>query len=72
MQKKILITGSTDGIGLETAKLLLSEGHYVLLHGRNPAKLEAARKTRFTLCLFRVAWPGQGSHDVNFTRADRQ
>lgn len=45
MQKKILITGSTDGIGLETAKLLLSQGHYVLLHGRNSSKLEEAQKT---------------------------
>ncbi|WP_415755551.1 SDR family NAD(P)-dependent oxidoreductase [Pseudomonas leptonychotis] len=44
MQKTILITGATDGIGLETAKLLCSQGHRVLLHGRNPAKLEAARQ----------------------------
>ena len=39
-KKTILITGSTDGIGLETAKLLVSDGHQVLLHGRNPKKLE--------------------------------
>ena len=39
-QKTILITGSTDGIGLETAKMLVSLGHNVLLHGRSPAKLE--------------------------------
>jgi len=39
MQKTILITGSTDGIGLETAKKMLSLGHTVLLHGRNPQKL---------------------------------
>ena len=45
MQKIILITGSTDGIGLETAKALYTQGHHVLLHGRNPAKLEAAEKT---------------------------
>ena len=44
MQKKILITGSTDGIGLETAKILVAQGHHVLLHGRNPKKLEAAVK----------------------------
>ena len=37
--KTILITGSTDGIGLETAKQLKSLGHDVLLHGRNPEKL---------------------------------
>lgn len=45
MQKTILITGSTDGIGLETAKLLYSQGHHVLLHGRSPTKLEAAEET---------------------------
>ena len=45
MQKTILITGSTDGIGLETAKILVSQGHHVLLHGRNPAKLKDAEKT---------------------------
>ena len=45
MQKTILITGSTDGIGLETARMLVSEGHHVLLHGRNPAKLEDVEKT---------------------------
>lgn len=36
---KVLITGSTDGIGLEAARLLLAEGHHVLVHGRNPEKL---------------------------------
>ncbi len=45
MQKKILITGSTDGIGLVTAEKLISQGHHVLLHGRNPAKLEDAQKS---------------------------
>lgn len=45
MKKIILITGSTDGLGLETAKVLLSQGHDVLLHGRNPAKLEEAQNT---------------------------
>lgn len=41
MQKTILLTGATDGIGLATAKILLKQGHTVLLHGRNSAKLEA-------------------------------
>ena len=45
MTKTILITGSTDGIGLETARMLVSQGHRVLLHGRNPTKLETAEKS---------------------------
>jgi NAD(P)-dependent dehydrogenase (short-subunit alcohol dehydrogenase family) len=45
MQKTILVTGSTDGIGLATAEMLISQGHHVLLHGRNPAKLEAAENS---------------------------
>ena len=44
VKKIILITGSTDGIGLETAKLLASRGQTVLLHGRDPDKLELAQK----------------------------
>ena len=44
MRKTILITGATDGIGLETAKMLASAGHHVLLHGRNSAKLADAEE----------------------------
>lgn len=39
MKKRILITGATDGIGLETAKMLAIEGHQLLIHGRNQEKL---------------------------------
>ncbi|WP_037311100.1 SDR family NAD(P)-dependent oxidoreductase [Ruegeria halocynthiae] len=42
MTKTILITGSTDGIGLLTAKKLAADGHQVLLHGRSVTKLERA------------------------------
>lgn len=41
MKKKILITGATDGIGLETARRLYAVGHTLLLHGRNREKLAA-------------------------------
>lgn len=44
MQKTIFITGSTDGIGLATAKQLASLGHHVLLHGRSAGKLEDAER----------------------------
>lgn len=44
MTKKILITGATDGIGLETAKRLYSEGHTLLLLGRSAEKLAATER----------------------------
>lgn len=43
--KTILITGATDGIGFETAKLLAPQGHTLLIHGRNNSKLESVKKT---------------------------
>ncbi|MBR9908993.1 MAG: SDR family NAD(P)-dependent oxidoreductase [Gammaproteobacteria bacterium] len=45
MQKTILITGATDGIGLASAKMLVQEGHRLLLHGRDPRKLEDVKRT---------------------------
>ncbi|MEM7207450.1 MAG: SDR family NAD(P)-dependent oxidoreductase [Pseudomonadota bacterium] len=45
MNKTILITGATDGIGLETAKILAQKGHTLLMHGRNAEKLAAAERT---------------------------
>jgi NAD(P)-dependent dehydrogenase (short-subunit alcohol dehydrogenase family) len=40
--KTILVTGSTDGIGRETARRLAAEGARVLVHGRTRDKAEAA------------------------------
>ena len=49
MQKVILITGATAGIGMETAKQLVSEGHQVLVHGRNENALQALEKSLATI-----------------------
>jgi NAD(P)-dependent dehydrogenase (short-subunit alcohol dehydrogenase family) len=49
MQKTILITGATDGIGLATAKALVSLGHAVLIHGRNSHKLAEVEQILNTL-----------------------
>jgi NAD(P)-dependent dehydrogenase (short-subunit alcohol dehydrogenase family) len=38
--RTVLITGSTDGLGLATARALARRGARVLVHGRNPSKLE--------------------------------
>lgn len=42
MTKTILITGSTDGIGLAAAKEFVKLDHHVLLHGRSESKLVSA------------------------------
>jgi NAD(P)-dependent dehydrogenase (short-subunit alcohol dehydrogenase family) len=41
-QQTILITGSTDGLGLELAKRLAGECATLLVHGRHPQRLERA------------------------------
>src|SRR5207237_10646480 len=34
----VFITGSSDGLGLMAARLLISQGHEVLLHARNEGR----------------------------------
>ena len=43
--KTILITGSTDGLGLATATKLLELGHQVIIHGRNEEKLASVHQS---------------------------
>jgi len=44
MEKRVLITGSTDGIGRETAVRLAGKGWRVVIHGRNEAKMGATTR----------------------------
>ena len=39
---RIFITGSADGIGLMEARMLVSQGHQVVLHGRNQKRADEA------------------------------
>jgi NAD(P)-dependent dehydrogenase (short-subunit alcohol dehydrogenase family) len=41
---RVLITGSTDGLGLATGQLLIAEGHQVTLHARNEDRASDARQ----------------------------
>jgi NAD(P)-dependent dehydrogenase (short-subunit alcohol dehydrogenase family) len=35
---RVFVTGSSDGLGLMAARLLIEQGHEVVLHGRNEAR----------------------------------
>lgn len=48
-EAKVLITGSTSGIGLATAQRLQQGGAAVVLHGRNPEKIAALRAEGWTV-----------------------
>ncbi|PPF43386.1 short-chain dehydrogenase [Pseudoclavibacter sp. AY1F1] len=38
---RILISGSTDGLGRATAEALLEQGHEVIVHARSPGRVDA-------------------------------
>jgi NAD(P)-dependent dehydrogenase (short-subunit alcohol dehydrogenase family) len=41
---KVFISGSSTGLGLMTARLLVEQGHEVVLHGRTAARSADARR----------------------------
>jgi len=40
---RVLVTGSADGLGRAAADTLLSQGHDVVVHARNPSRAESLR-----------------------------
>lgn len=59
--ERILITGSTDGIGLRTAQILHSQGNDVIVHGRSQQRVDAAVATM----------PGATGITADFTDLDQ-
>jgi NAD(P)-dependent dehydrogenase (short-subunit alcohol dehydrogenase family) len=43
-EQRILVTGSTDGLGRQVARELARRGGHVLVHGRDPGKVEEATR----------------------------
>jgi NAD(P)-dependent dehydrogenase (short-subunit alcohol dehydrogenase family) len=41
---RIFITGSSTGLGLMAGELLVTQGHQVVLHARNPARADDAKR----------------------------
>ena len=41
---RIFITGSSDGLGLMAARLLVEQGHSVVLHARNAERAETTHR----------------------------
>jgi NAD(P)-dependent dehydrogenase (short-subunit alcohol dehydrogenase family) len=62
---RVLITGSTAGLGRAAARHLLHGGHEVVLHARNSARAGSVDDlTAFTLAVAR-RWPDLRAHAVD-------
>lgn len=51
---KVFITGGGSGIGLAVAEAFLAEGNHVVISGRNPEKLDAAKRAHTELVTVRA------------------
>src|SRR5690242_18701105 len=60
MTRVALVTGSTDGIGRQTARQLAARGLEVIIHGRSKPKVDAA------LAELRAELPGAELEGVAF------
>ncbi|KAL9594671.1 MAG: hypothetical protein Q9219_006909 [cf. Caloplaca sp. 3 TL-2023] len=61
-----LVTGASDGIGLAIARRLASNNFNIVLHGRNPTKLDGVRtrlRAEFPTVSFRIAVAEASSPD---------
>ena len=52
MIKKILVSGSSKGIGFSIAKRLLDEGNQVVIHSRSKKKIYSLKKNTISPELF--------------------
>jgi NAD(P)-dependent dehydrogenase (short-subunit alcohol dehydrogenase family) len=59
---RVLVTGSTDGLGLAMAEALVTAGAAVAVNGRNSGRVEAAAD--------RLGGPAAGAHPVPFSVRD--
>ena len=60
----VLITGSTEGLGLQAGQLLAADGHAVTLHARNAARADDAR-TALPAAAVARRWPDVLSNAVD-------
>jgi NAD(P)-dependent dehydrogenase (short-subunit alcohol dehydrogenase family) len=59
-ERVVFVTGSTDGIGRQTARQLAANGHKVIIHGRTKPKVDA------TLAALREELPGATFDGISF------
>jgi NAD(P)-dependent dehydrogenase (short-subunit alcohol dehydrogenase family) len=70
--KRVLITGGTSGIGLETARECIAEGARVAITGMNPATLAEARTTLGSDAVVLASDAGDASAQVLLAQAIKE